>query len=116
VAGEFLVDTGNPCSLIIGSELMEKLKWRDSAGLDSNFGAMDEGWLSLAVPEFGGEFKTLGYANDPVLQVVQRNHASFVGLAGLPLLRMMEYGGNEGYFWIRQSPNQRVHSSSKSSK
>lgn len=98
---EFLVDTGNPCPLIVGSEFMAAMRWRTSAGLDSNFGAMDAGWLSLAVPEFGSAFKTICYANDSVQRVVQRSNASFVGLVGLPPLRMMEFGGDQGYFWIR---------------
>ncbi len=80
---------------------MAAMRWRSSAGLDSNFGAMDAGWLSLAVPEFGIEFKTISYANDSILHVVQGSSVSFTGLVGLPLLRMMEFGGDQGYFWVR---------------
>jgi hypothetical protein len=98
---EFLVDTGNPCPLIVGSEFMIAMRWRTSAGIESNFGSMDAGWLSLAVPEFGSEFKTICYANDIVLNVVRRSKDSFAGLVGLPLLRMMEFGGDQGYFWVR---------------
>jgi hypothetical protein len=37
------------------------------------------------------------------VNVVKRSDPEFGGLVGLPLLRMLEYGGDAGWFWIRSS-------------
>ena len=39
----------------------------------------------------------MGTGNEPVRQRVER----LAGMVGLPVLRMMEYGGNYDSFWIR---------------
>jgi hypothetical protein len=44
----------------------------------------------------------LGYGSDPVFRAVQSDSPDFAGLAGLPLLRQVEYGGNATQFWIRK--------------
>jgi hypothetical protein len=100
---EFLVDTGNPCAIIIDTTTMRALRWRESVITDSNFGPLEGGWLRIAVPEAALDVKTLGYANDAVVNVVKRSDPGFAGLVGLPLLRMVEYGGDGGWFWIRAS-------------
>jgi hypothetical protein len=82
---------------------MESLRWRESVSTDSNFGPLAGGWLRIAIPEIAFDEKMLGYANDSVVKVVKRSDPGFAGLAGLPLLRMLEYGGNAGRFWIRSS-------------
>jgi hypothetical protein len=98
---EFLVDTGNPCGIIIDTITMEAQRWRDSVVTDSNFGPLAGGWLHIVIPELAFDTKTLGYANDTVVNVVKRSHPQFAGLVGLPFLRMVEYGGDGGWFWIR---------------
>ena len=98
---EFLVDTGNPCPLILNNAAMQALKWRESTSADSNFGSLEGGWLRVVIPELGFDEKLLGYANDTVVNVVQKSDPKFVGLVGLPLLRLFEFGGNEGCFWLR---------------
>jgi hypothetical protein len=98
---EFLADTGNPCSLIIGAAMFEKVSWRRATTTESNFGTLDGGWLRIAVPDLGFDEKVLGYANDAVVSVVQKSDPGFAGLVGLPLLRRMEYGGDADSFWIR---------------
>lgn len=100
---DFLVDTGNPCALIIDTATMQSLRWRESIRTDSNFGPLEAGWLRIAIPELGFDVKTLCYANDSIVNVVKRSDPRFGGLVGLPLLRMLEYGGNAGWFWIRGS-------------
>jgi hypothetical protein len=70
---------------------------------DSNFGPLEGGWLRIAIPDLAFDEKTLGYANDSVVNVVKRSDPGFAGLVGLPLLRMLEYGGDAGRFWIRLS-------------
>ncbi len=64
---EFLVDTGNPCALIVSEAMLGEMLWRESFGVDSNFGPLDAGWLSVTVSEVGDEFKILGFANDAVV-------------------------------------------------
>ena len=103
---DFLVDTGNPCALIVDSATMNAMHWRDSISTDSNFGPLVGGWLRAAVPEIGLDVKILGYANDTVVNVVKRSSSDFAGLVGLPFLRMVEYGGDRGNFWIRPSSDQ----------
>jgi len=100
---EFLVDTGNPCAIIVDTATMQSLRWRESITTDSNFGPLEGGWLRIAIPELAFDEKTLGYANDSVVNVVKRSDPGFAGLVGLPLLRMLEYGGDAGRFWIRPS-------------
>jgi hypothetical protein len=98
---ECLADTGNPCSLIISVGMFRRLCWRQSSTMESNFGTLDGGWLRIVVAELGFDQKVLGYANDMVVNVVKRSDPGFAGLVGLPLLRLMEYGGNSEAFWIR---------------
>ena len=45
--------------------------------------------------------RVLAYGNDPLVQEVKVDSTDFAGLIGLPFLRMMEYGGNIDWFWIR---------------
>ena len=104
---ELLVDTGNPCALIIDVATMQSLRWRESVRTHSNFGPLDGGWLHVAIPELGFDVKMLGNANDAIVDVVKRSDSGFGGLVGLPLLRMLEYGGDGGAFWIRSPANVR---------
>ncbi|MDZ4852693.1 MAG: hypothetical protein SGI77_25670 [Pirellulaceae bacterium] len=100
---EFLVDTGNPCAVIIDESTMMANRWREATQTDSNFGLLTGGWLHITVPETGFDAKMLGYSNDTVASVVKRSDPNFGGLVGLPLLRLFEYGGDAGTFWIRSS-------------
>ena len=98
---DFLVDTGNPCAIIVDTETMQSLRLRESTSTESNFGSLDGGWLRIAIPELAFDVRTLGYANDSVVNVVKRSDFRFAGLVGLPLLRMVQYGGDSGSFWVR---------------
>ncbi len=97
---EFLADTGNPCAIIIDETMMKRMRWRASTKSDSNFGLLTGGWLHIAIPEIKFDGKMQGFANDTVVNVVKRSEPSFAGLVGLPLLRMLTYGGDAGTFWI----------------
>jgi hypothetical protein len=97
-----LADTGNPCAIIIGSQQMAALKTGDGPDVTTNFGLLEGGWLQLAMPELGLNQPVLGYAGDAVLAAAQASHADFDGLAGLPLLRLAEYGGDANWFWVRK--------------
>ncbi|HZZ82757.1 MAG TPA: hypothetical protein VFE62_29935 [Gemmataceae bacterium] len=45
----------------------------------------------------------VGYLSEEAAEAVRVDHPEFAGLIGLPLLRMMEYGGNSEEFWVRRS-------------
>ncbi|MGD0899607.1 MAG: hypothetical protein ABR915_17390 [Thermoguttaceae bacterium] len=104
---DLLADTGNPCAIIVDTATLQSLRWRASIRSDSNFGPLEGGWVRIAIPELGFDVKTLGYANDSVVDVVKRSDPGFGGLVGLPLLRMFEYGGDDGRFWVRSSARRR---------
>ncbi len=104
---DLLADTGNPCAIIVDTATMQALRWRESIRTDSNFGPLEGGWLRIVIPELAFDVKTLGYGNDSVVNVVKRSDPEFGGLVGLPLLRMLEYGGDAGRFWVRSSSKRR---------
>ena len=54
---ELLVDTGNPCAIIIDMATMQSLRWRESIRAESNFGPLEGGWLRIAIPELGFDVK-----------------------------------------------------------
>jgi hypothetical protein len=98
---QLLADTGNPCAVIIGQLEMAGLKAGDGPDVNTNFGLLQGGWLQLAMPEIGLVHPVLGYASDAIVAATKANHPDFEGLAGLPLLRRAEYGGNANWFWLR---------------
>jgi hypothetical protein len=100
---ELLADTGNPCSLIISRSNMAALKLKGAANLKTNFGQLFGGWLELAMPELGLTQTIRAYASDKVVTAVKNSSPDFQGLAGLPLLRLLEYGGDANAFWIRKA-------------
>ena len=75
----------------------------DGPDVDPNFGMLEGGWLQLVMPELGLDIPILGYASDAVVTAAKSDHVDFEGLAGLPLLRLMEYGGDATCFWIRST-------------
>lgn len=100
---EALADTGNPCALIIGQALLSQFNLGIAPGMNTNFGAMDGAWLRVQIPGLEFDETVLGYGSDAVFHAAQASHSDFVGLVGLPLLRMLEYGGNNTEFWVRST-------------
>jgi hypothetical protein len=98
---EALADTGNPCALIVGQALLRQFNVGLVPGMNTNFGALDGGWLRVQIPELAFDEDLVAYGSDAVLQAVQSSHADFSGLAGLPLLRMLEFGEDRDIFWLR---------------
>lgn len=98
-----VVDTGNPCAIIIDVETLKSMLWRESLQIDSNFGSLAGGWLRVMIPNLEYDQKLMCQGNDSIVSLVKRSDLVFDGLVGLPFLRTMQYGGNEGYFWIRAS-------------
>jgi hypothetical protein len=97
----FLADTGNPCAVILGQHDMARLKAGDGPDIHTNFGLLQGGWVQLSMPELGLAQAILGYASDAVAAASAASHADFKGLVGLPLLRLLEYGGDADWFWVR---------------
>lgn len=98
---DLVADTGSPCAVILGQTDLALLLRSAAAGINSNFGRMTGAWLELSMPELGLSTPIVGYGSDQVLQVVQSDSTDFAGLAGLPLLRMLEYGGDATSFWVK---------------
>jgi hypothetical protein len=78
-----------------------RLKRRGARQRKSNFGRLKGGYLRLAMPDFALTQTIVGYGSDAVLNAVQKSHPNYDGLVGLPLLRLVEYGGDSNSFWIR---------------
>src|SRR5581483_8921151 len=91
---ELLADTGSPCPIILGSFDLSLLSHAPAQGIESNFGHLNGGWLELDMAELGLSNQVLGYGSDEVFRAVRGASGSFSGLAGLPLLRRLEYGGD----------------------
>ena len=91
---DLLADTGSPCAVILGAAELSKLSHTSAEGIESNFGTLNGGWLSIEMPELGLSTPVLGFGSDQVLNAVQSDSPAFAGLVGLPLLRMTKYGGD----------------------
>jgi len=107
---ELLTDTGSPCSVIVSRDNLQRLQTLEGAGMATNFGPLPGGWLQLAMPELGLDQLILGYASDSLVAAVQMDHPDFQGVAGLPLLRLVEYGGDADCLWLRSSRMQNLKS------
>jgi hypothetical protein len=80
---------------------MTQLKYADAPDVNTNFGLLTGGWLRLAMPDLGLVQDVIGYASDAVAAAAQASSPDFEGLVGLPLLRLVEYGGDATSFWLR---------------
>jgi len=96
-------DTGNPCALIVSSQAMDRFNLGLTPGMDTNFGRLEGGWLRVQIPELRFDEDVLAYAGDAIIQAAQASPQDFTALAGLPLLSLMEYGGNNESFWLRNA-------------
>jgi len=98
---ELLADTGNPSAIIIGQQHMSQFKHADAPDLNSNFGLLAGGWLHIGMPNLGLDQYVVGHASDVIQSAAKASHTDFDGLAGLPLLRLLEYDGDANWFWLR---------------
>jgi len=99
---DLLADTGNPCGIIISRAGMLSLKRADAPDVQSNFGLLEGGWLHVSMPELGLDQPIVSYASDAVVAASKASSHDFDGLAGLPFLRLLEYGGDPEWFWLRK--------------
>ena len=98
---DVLADTGNPFAIILDVARLRQFKQLDAPPLTSNFGVLEGGWLQVRIPATGVDQLVLGYGSDAVAATCRRSTPDFEGLAGLPLLRLVEYGGDAAAFWVR---------------
>jgi hypothetical protein len=87
---------------VIGVEDLPEFSFGAGSHLQSNFGFLEAAWMHLKMPEFGLDSLVLGFGSDAVVDSTRADHPEFAGLAGLPLLRLLEYGGDTKSFWIRR--------------
>ena len=57
--------------------------------------------MRVVIPAIGFDRIVLTYGSDAAVSAIRKSHADFAGLVGLPFLRLMEYGGDGIWFWIR---------------
>lgn len=100
VTVELIADTGSPCSLIVGDDAVLRLKLAAATGMSTNFDELNGGWLRVEIPEVQFDGHVIGYGSDAVAEAAARSHTDFSGVAGLPLLRMLSFGGDDNDFWI----------------
>jgi hypothetical protein len=100
---ELVADTGNPFAIIVPHSRLQQFKHLDLPTISSNFGLLQGGWLQVRIPALGFDQLLVGYGSDAVVAATQRSSADFEGLAGLPLLRLAEYGSDGNSFWIRSA-------------
>ena len=98
---ELLADTGSPFLLIVSDGTMRRFAWQPAPGRASSFGQLPGGVLRVAIPQLGFDSLVVGFASDALVREAQVSSPDFEGLAGLPFLRMVEYGGDADWFWIR---------------
>jgi hypothetical protein len=101
VAVELVADTGNPCAIVVSMAIMAKVKLRAAPDVQTNFGLLEGGWLRIIMPDLSLDQEIEGYASDAVVTAAKNSSSDFEGLAGLPFLRLLQYGGNAASFWLR---------------
>jgi hypothetical protein len=101
---ELLADTGNPYALILSASILAASQLFPGPSTMTNFGLLVGGQVRVVIPDVGFDQVILGYASDVVVAATHDSSPDFAGMAGLPLLRMMEYGGDLDCFWIRTPP------------
>jgi hypothetical protein len=100
---ELVADTGSPFALIVAEPELERFQFWSADHRQSNFGSLTGGLLQVEIAELDFEDWMIGYGSDEVVEVVQQSSREFAGLAGLPLLRLFEYGGHWNEFWLRNN-------------
>ena len=99
---ELLADTGSPSAIILSRAEKSTLNQGAAPDVNTNFGVLEGGWLRIEMPELGLSRLLVGYGSDAVATAVKSSSPDFAGLAGLPFLRLTEFGGNVQEFWLRR--------------
>ena len=100
---DLVADTGSPFPIIVSEASRLLLKRQEANELETNFGHLRGAWFQLDTPELGLTQRVEGYGSDVVATTVRASSPDFGGLIGLPLLRMLEFGGDAQAFWVRRA-------------
>jgi len=98
---KLVADTGSAAGIILRPDWFFTLRHEGSPTRESNFGPMASGWMRVYTPEIGLVEFVRGYGSDRAAEIAARSDPEFVGLVGLPVLRLTEYGGDYDTFWVR---------------
>lgn len=101
---DLVADTGSAAQIVLRIDLLTALRFSPFPNRPSNFGPMVGGLLRLYEPALGIVETVVGYGSDRLAAIAARSHPDFVGVVGLPLLRIGEFGGNATDFWFRYPP------------
>jgi hypothetical protein len=96
-----VADTGSVAGIILRPDWFLKLFHEKTQSRESNFGVLISGWLRLYQPDIGLVEFVRGYGSERASKITANSDPEFVGLVGLPVLRLVNYGGNYDSFWIR---------------
>ena len=100
-----IVDTGSPMGLILAPEIFDEFVLEVIASAHSNFGELLGGFFKILMLDTGITELVHGYRSEAVGKMVKKSHPNFVGLVGLPFLRLGEYGGDPSSFYFRYPPH-----------
>lgn len=101
-----VADTGCPFDFVLAPELFDLLVRCPFPTERTNFGTLTAGTVLVYMPEVGFVELVRALRSDELGQRLEREHPTFAGLVGLPILRLGEYGGNATEFWFRYpTPN-----------
>jgi hypothetical protein len=98
---DLLADTGSPFLVIIGLARLQRFLFTPAPSLATNYGRLRGGRIRVVIPALAFDRIILGHGSDAVITDVRKSHPDFAGLVGLPFLRLMRYGGDADWFWIR---------------
>jgi hypothetical protein len=99
---DLVVDTASDDAIILRRPMLNLLMINPAQSyFSTGWGLMHGGMLQLDMPACGLVQLVHGYGNDIVGAGVAADDPNFMGLVGLPLLRLGEYGGNATDFWFR---------------
>jgi hypothetical protein len=98
---DLMVDSGNPLPLIISSADFQLFARRPTSTANTNYGRLSGAWVRVLIPAVGFDDRVLGFSSDAVVASSKSSSQDFEGMAGLPFLRLFEYGGDNDWFWIR---------------
>src|SRR5437899_2981921 len=87
---KLVADTGSAAGVILRSDWFLKLRHERSPSRQSNFGPMISGWVRLYQPNLELVEFVRGYGSDKAAAIAANSDPEFVGLVGLPVLRLME--------------------------
>ena len=92
-----IADTGSSVGFVLAPTVYDSFIHRDTASIRNNFGLLLGGWFRLYSPANGLVEFVRGYRSEGIGLSVASHHPDFVGLVGLvglPVLRLGEYGNN----------------------